>query len=111
MPPPKGGALPLGDSPIIIERAQIRISIIAQSVNEICAHHCFKYRVIAIMLEIILKITAPIISMSANSNRCSVKYCKMEKLYPSKKEVTVFSSRRRHTRLVSDWSSDVCSSD
>ena len=22
-----------------------------------------------------------------------------------------FSSRRRHTRLVSDWSSDVCSSD
>src|SRR5438046_5646000 len=23
----------------------------------------------------------------------------------------VFSSRRRHTRLVSDWSSDVCSSD
>src|SRR5258706_8678717 len=25
--------------------------------------------------------------------------------------VFVFSSRRRHTRLVSDWSSDVCSSD
>src|SRR3989339_1130045 len=25
--------------------------------------------------------------------------------------VEVFSSRRRHTRLVSDWSSDVCSSD
>src|SRR3989339_269314 len=25
--------------------------------------------------------------------------------------VTCFSSRRRHTRLVSDWSSDVCSSD
>src|SRR5262249_60047128 len=23
----------------------------------------------------------------------------------------VFTSRRRHTRLVSDWSSDVCSSD
>src|SRR3989339_1477763 len=23
----------------------------------------------------------------------------------------IFSSRRRHTRLVSDWSSDVCSSD
>src|SRR5262249_57972101 len=23
----------------------------------------------------------------------------------------LFSSRRRHTRLVSDWSSDVCSSD
>ena len=32
-----------------------------------------------------------------------------------KREVEVikffFSSRRRHTRLVSDWSSDVCSSD
>src|SRR5258706_3118961 len=26
-------------------------------------------------------------------------------------EVVFFSSRRRHTRLVSDWSSDVCSSD
>src|SRR5262249_59846080 len=25
--------------------------------------------------------------------------------------VFLFSSRRRHTRLVSDWSSDVCSSD
>src|SRR5438046_10103779 len=25
--------------------------------------------------------------------------------------VVFFSSRRRHTRLVSDWSSDVCSSD
>src|SRR5262249_56513752 len=25
--------------------------------------------------------------------------------------VLVFSSRRRHTRVVSDWSSDVCSSD
>src|ERR1019366_2175278 len=25
--------------------------------------------------------------------------------------VEFFSSRRRHTRLVSDWSSDVCSSD
>src|SRR5262249_60130682 len=26
-------------------------------------------------------------------------------------DVFFFSSRRRHTRLVSDWSSDVCSSD
>src|ERR1019366_10322204 len=26
-------------------------------------------------------------------------------------ESLVFSTRRRHTRLVSDWSSDVCSSD
>src|SRR5438093_3362791 len=26
-------------------------------------------------------------------------------------ELFFFSSRRRHTRLVSDWSSDVCSSD
>src|SRR5437016_523302 len=26
-------------------------------------------------------------------------------------KVFFFSSRRRHTRLVSDWSSDVCSSD
>src|SRR5438046_8732135 len=26
-------------------------------------------------------------------------------------EAFCFSSRRRHTRLVSDWSSDVCSSD
>src|SRR5258706_10372077 len=29
----------------------------------------------------------------------------------SKDFVFFFSSRRRHTRLVSDWSSDVCSSD
>src|SRR5262249_6247615 len=29
----------------------------------------------------------------------------------SEKEEFFFSSRRRHTRLVSDWSSDVCSSD
>ena len=27
------------------------------------------------------------------------------------KKIFFFSSRRRHTRLVSDWSSDVCSSD
>src|SRR5262244_4285116 len=27
------------------------------------------------------------------------------------RHVFFFSSRRRHTRLVSDWSSDVCSSD
>src|SRR5437016_8062508 len=27
------------------------------------------------------------------------------------KDIFFFSSRRRHTRLVSDWSSDVCSSD
>src|SRR5215213_11743104 len=27
------------------------------------------------------------------------------------RSVFFFSSRRRHTRLVSDWSSDVCSSD
>src|SRR5262249_56863682 len=36
-------------------------------------------------------------------------------LYPSMSIVYsfffFFSSRRRHTRLVSDWSSDVCSSD
>src|SRR5258706_5195979 len=29
----------------------------------------------------------------------------------SKHALFFFSSRRRHTRLVSDWSSDVCSSD
>src|ERR1019366_9299207 len=28
-----------------------------------------------------------------------------------KADICFFSSRRRHTRLVSDWSSDVCSSD
>src|ERR1019366_1786388 len=31
-------------------------------------------------------------------------YCTLECFF-------FFSSRRRHTRLVSDWSSDVCSSD
>src|SRR3954466_16435533 len=30
---------------------------------------------------------------------------------PRAKVVCVFSSRRRHTRLSCDWSSDVCSSD
>src|SRR5262249_57106017 len=30
---------------------------------------------------------------------------------PSTPVLFFFSSRRRHTRLVSDWSSDVCSSD
>ena len=29
----------------------------------------------------------------------------------NRKFMFFFSSRRRHTRLVSDWSSDVCSSD
>src|SRR5262249_58967310 len=29
----------------------------------------------------------------------------------SERSLFFFSSRRRHTRLVSDWSSDVCSSD
>src|ERR1035441_3009931 len=29
----------------------------------------------------------------------------------AQQENTVFSSRRRHTRCLSDWSSDVCSSD
>src|SRR5258706_188060 len=31
--------------------------------------------------------------------------------YFKSKWIFFFSSRRRHTRLVSDWSSDVCSSD
>src|SRR5438093_9487945 len=35
-------------------------------------------------------------------------YTADKKLYPL---FFFFSSRRRHTRLVSDWSSDVCSSD
>src|SRR5262249_22852346 len=30
---------------------------------------------------------------------------------PGRALIFFFSSRRRHTRLVSDWSSDVCSSD
>src|SRR5438093_10307846 len=30
---------------------------------------------------------------------------------PRRRRAFFFSSRRRHTRLVSDWSSDVCSSD
>src|SRR5438046_8308263 len=30
---------------------------------------------------------------------------------PALGHIFFFSSRRRHTRLVSDWSSDVCSSD
>src|SRR3989339_1389339 len=30
---------------------------------------------------------------------------------PFRAAASFFSSRRRHTRLVSDWSSDVCSSD
>ena len=35
-----------------------------------------------------------------------------EKIYVESENYFVFffSSRRRHTRLVSDWSSDVCSS-
>src|ERR1039457_1268706 len=30
---------------------------------------------------------------------------------PQRVEPSIFSSRRRHTRLQGDWSSDVCSSD
>src|SRR5438093_3046067 len=32
-------------------------------------------------------------------------------LFSNRRNFFFFSSRRRHTRLVSDWSSDVCSSD
>src|SRR5215213_6266064 len=32
-------------------------------------------------------------------------------VFSSAARIFFFSSRRRHTRLVSDWSSDVCSSD
>src|SRR5258706_227812 len=32
-------------------------------------------------------------------------------VYARGQNFVFFSSRRRHTRLVSDWSSDVCSSD
>src|SRR5258706_1451595 len=35
----------------------------------------------------------------------------IESVASSRMCVFFFSSRRRHTRLVSDWSSDVCSSD
>src|SRR5262249_58488892 len=35
---------------------------------------------------------------------CAYIYCRLVCFF-------FFSSRRRHTRLVSDWSSDVCSSD
>src|SRR5437016_914448 len=35
----------------------------------------------------------------------------LQYLVERRRVVFFFSSRRRHTRLVSDWSSDVCSSD
>src|SRR5690349_23696774 len=31
--------------------------------------------------------------------------------YPCRSDIFFFSSRRRHTRSLRDWSSDVCSSD
>src|SRR5256885_996197 len=34
-----------------------------------------------------------------------------ERVFSSDKNLFFFSSRRRHTRLQGDWSSDVCSSD
>src|SRR5438093_12418736 len=37
--------------------------------------------------------------------------CVIVLLRPTSVLLFFFSSRRRHTRLVSDWSSDVCSSD
>src|ERR1039457_2479734 len=37
--------------------------------------------------------------------------CRHRKDVESYLRFTVFSSRRRHTRLQGDWSSDVCSSD
>src|SRR5262249_1361871 len=35
----------------------------------------------------------------------------LKQVFDAAEEGFFFSSRRRHTRLVSDWSSDVCSSD
>src|SRR5262249_59852584 len=40
----------------------------------------------------------------------ALSYCRVPR-YWLHLEYFFFSSRRRHTRLVSDWSSDVCSSD
>src|SRR5256885_6986872 len=40
--------------------------------------------------------------VNAGSNKCGVSLCVL---------FFFFSSRRRHTRLQGDWSSDVCSSD
>src|SRR5258706_5496681 len=42
------------------------------------------------------------------SSECCVEMTMVSKLIW---RVFFFSSRRRHTRLISDWSSDVCSSD
>src|SRR6516225_11697552 len=42
---------------------------------------------------------------AAGSSSCS------EHPYPRPPPIFFFSSRRRHTRLTCDWSSDVCSSD
>ena len=36
---------------------------------------------------------------------------KDQAVYGTVSGLTIFSSRRRHTRLTCDWSSDVCSSD
>src|SRR6476619_5224441 len=48
--------------------------------------------------------------MLALSERYDEYYCFLQ-ITDVRVYLFVFSSRRRHTRLVSDWSSDVCSSD
>src|SRR5256886_9106289 len=47
-----------------------------------------------------MKVTLPV---------CEVPHCRVA--VPPKSRAFFFSSRRRHTRFVCDWSSDVCSSD
>src|SRR5262249_59407028 len=44
------------------------------------------------------------------SMSCAYSY-RLRLLFTRMRLFFFFSSRRRHTRLVSDWSSDVCSSD
>src|SRR5262249_60001773 len=43
--------------------------------------------------------------------RCRQLLCHTYRVSAYTRRFFFFSSRRRHTRLVSDWSSDVCSSD
>src|SRR3989339_1173206 len=55
--------------------------------------------------EIISRLTVPLDKFAGKLNLSETDQVRVEEGF------IFFSSRRRHTRLVSDWSSDVCSSD
>src|SRR3989339_2084179 len=110
----------------VILPTQKRQWLYARSLAEIFTRHerliqfyIFLFAGMAIMYTLIFAVFPPSITNNAFSDQLALLQPRGSFVVPdlfwqiltNNIQLFFFSSRRRHTRLVSDWSSDVCSSD